>query len=216
MKNINKKMNNATVSELLNGVISTDLNLDKLQSNVEKLVMFYALDLEDVLKMTYRNFRKKCYRMNRKEAKIAEEIEKCTEVANFFNMEATEVFKLNRKEFQKLYSTMKSKQYEQKRKDFNIVANFLMSGDTEEVKEFISHLNWQKFTQDNHCFMINNIEFIRKYKDYIDFKYFMWEYILTAEFMNEFRDKLDFSYLYNTDWFKPTYYIKNGIVYERK
>jgi hypothetical protein len=214
MKNTNKKMNNATVSEILNGTISTDLNLDKLQSNVEKLVAFYALDMEDVLKMSYRDFRKKCCSMNRKKAEIAEEIEKCTEVANFFGMEVTEVFKLKRKEFLKLYSKMKSQQDVQRKKDFDVVANFLMSGDTEEVKEFVEHLNWQKFSNDNYRYM--NIEFIRKFKDYIDFKYFMWEYILTAEFMNEFRDKLSFKFLYNnTEWFRNAFYIKNGIVYEK-
>lgn len=215
MKNTNKKMNNATISEILNGTIATTLNLDELQSRVENLSAFYALDMEDVLKMTYRNFRKKCCSMNRKKAEIAEEIEKCTEVANFFGMEATEVFKLNKKEFLKLYSKMKSKQYEEKKKDFNTIADFLMSGEEGEVKEFISHLNWDKFTYDNYRFMINHIEFLRKFRDYIDFKYFMWEYILTAEFMNEFRDKLSFKFLYNTDWFRDLYYIKNGIVYEK-
>lgn len=216
MKNTNKKMNNATVSEILNGTISTDLNLDKLQSNVEKLVAFYALDLKDVLKMSYRDFRNNCKKMYRKEAEIAEEIRICTEMANFFNIKATEIFKLNRKEFLKLYSKMKSKQYEEKKKDFNTVADFLMSGEEGEVKEFISHLNWDKFTYDNYRFMINHIEFLRKFRDYINFKYFMWEYRLTAEFINEFRDKLSFKFLYNTDWFRNAFYIKNGIVYERK
>lgn len=214
MKRADKIRNNATISEILNGTIATTLNLDELQSRVEKLSAFYAIDMEDVLKMTYRNFRKKCCSMNRKKAEIAEEIEKCTEVANFFGMEVTEVFKLNKKEFLKLYSKMKSQQDVQRKKDFDVVADFLMSGDTEEVKEFVEQLNWQKFSEDNYRYM--SMDFIRKFKDYIDFKYFMWEYRLTAEFMNEFKDKLDFSYLYSsTDWFRDLYYIKNGMVYEK-
>ena len=213
MKTQIKKQNNETVRVILNNT-TTELNIEKLQKKVNQLVPFYGLDLEQVLNMTYKEFRKQYNKMLRDKNRIAEEIKICTEIADFFDMEATEVFKLNKKELNKLVSRMRNKQYEQRRKDYETVANFLMNGNEEEVIEFVKNIDWDKFSSDNYRFM--DIEFIRKFRKYIDFKYFMWNCRLSADFMNEFRDKLDFSFLYNTDWFRPTFYIRNGIVYETK
>lgn len=73
---------------------------------------------------------------------------------------------------------------------YTTVANFLMSGDSEEVKKFAELLNWQAFTI--HCWEFMSIDFIRKYKDYIDWGYpIASEKVLSDEFKNEFKEYLE-------------------------
>jgi len=72
---------------------------------------------------------------------------------------------------------------------YTTVANFLMSGDSKEVKQFAKHLNWQAFTIHTYEFM--SIEFIRKYKDYIDWEYVCCTQTLSNEFKNEFKEYLE-------------------------
>lgn len=78
---------------------------------------------------------------------------------------------------------------EQELKDYKTVANFLMSGNKKEVKEFAERLNWSAFTI--HCYEFMNIDFIRKYKDYIDWGYVCCTQTLTENFIREFYDYID-------------------------
>lgn len=72
---------------------------------------------------------------------------------------------------------------------YTTIANFLTSGDSEEVKKFAEHLNWSAFTI--HCWEFMSIDFIRKYKDYIDWGYpIASEKVLSDEFKNEFKEYL--------------------------
>lgn len=77
---------------------------------------------------------------------------------------------------------------EQQLKDYNTVANFLMSGNKKEVKEFAEQLNWEKFTYD--CCQFMDIKFIRKYKDYIDWGHISTQ-TLTEDFIREFYEYID-------------------------
>jgi hypothetical protein len=73
---------------------------------------------------------------------------------------------------------------------YTTVANFLMSGDSKEVKEFVKHLDWSAFTI--HCWEFMSIDFIRKYKNYIDWGYpIASEKVLSDEFKNEFKEYLE-------------------------
>ena len=72
---------------------------------------------------------------------------------------------------------------EEQLKDYNTIANFLMTGNEQEVNIFVEHLNWKKFTID--CFEFMDIKFICKYKDYID-----WEYITSATGISNIGNKL--------------------------
>ena len=78
---------------------------------------------------------------------------------------------------------------EQRLKDYTTVANFLMSGDTKEVKEFAQRLNWSTFTI--HCYEFMDIKFIRKYKDSIDWGYVCCTQTLSNEFRAEFKEYLE-------------------------
>lgn len=88
---------------------------------------------------------------------------------------------------------MKNTEYlsrEQRLKDYTTVANFLMSGNKKEVKVFAERLNWQTFTI--HCWEFMSIDFIRKYKDYIDWGYpIASEKVLSDEFREEFKEYLE-------------------------
>lgn len=78
---------------------------------------------------------------------------------------------------------------EQRLKSYTTVANFLMSGNTEEVREFTKYLDWSAFTI--HCYEFMNIDFIRKYKDYIDWGYICCTQTLSNEFRAEFKEFLE-------------------------
>lgn len=82
---------------------------------------------------------------------------------------------------------------EQQLKDYNTVANFLMSGDSKEVKEFAEQLNWGKFTYDTCKFM--SIDFIRKYKDYIDWGCLCHNRELSEDFIREFADYVSWYFI---------------------
>ena len=79
------------------------------------------------------------------------------------------------------------------RNDYETVANFLMNGDKKEVKEFLKHFNWEKFTEDTCEFM--DIKFIRKYKDYIDWEMYCSNAELSEDFIREFADKVDWEFI---------------------
>ena len=82
---------------------------------------------------------------------------------------------------------------EQQVKDYNTVAKFLMSGNKKEVKEFAEQLNWEKFTAD--CCEFMDIKFIRKYKDFIDWRVYITETDdLSIDFLNEFVDYIDWEF----------------------
>ena len=91
---------------------------------------------------------------------------------------------------------------EQQVKDYNIVANFLMSGNKKEVKEFAEQLNWEKFTED--CCEFMDIEFIRKYKDYIDWEEYC-QLELSEDFIREFADYVDWEILANREDFSAEF-----------
>lgn len=79
---------------------------------------------------------------------------------------------------------------EQRLNDYNIVANFLMSGDTEEVEVLAKRLDWVNFIED--CCEFMTIEFIRKFKDYIDWEIYTIEAgSFSTEFAREFADYID-------------------------
>ena len=87
---------------------------------------------------------------------------------------------------------MKNTEYlskEERFEGYTTVANFLMSEDSKEVKEFAERLNWSAFTI--HCYEFMNIDFIRKYKDYIDWGYVCCTQTLSKEFREEFKEYLE-------------------------
>jgi hypothetical protein len=91
---------------------------------------------------------------------------------------------------------MKKQEYlsrEQRLKDYTTVANFLMSGNSKEVKVFAERLNWKKFTED--CCQFMDIKFIRKYKDYINWNVYITEIEdIPIDFLKEFVDYIDWKY----------------------
>lgn len=79
---------------------------------------------------------------------------------------------------------------EERFEGYTTVANFLMSEDSKEVKDFAKRLNWSAFTI--HCWEFMSIDFIRKYKDYIDWGYpIASEKVFSDEFREEFKEYLE-------------------------